>query len=103
MIPPVEGRFEWDDAKELANRQKHGVSFEEAKLVFYDSFAIRAYDAEHSVDEDRYVIIGLSQRLRVLYVVHAEEMNGIVRIISARRATRTEHDLYEKGLPKNTR
>jgi len=101
VIRPVEGGFEWDDGKELANRQKHGVSFEEVKLVFYDAFAIRAYDAEHSIDEDRYVIIGLSPRLRVLYIVHAEELNGIVRIISARRATRTEQDLYEKGLPKD--
>ena len=84
-------RFEWDDAKADANREKHGVSFEEAQTVFFDEEAILYDDPDHSVDEERFLLVDLSSRLRVLVVVHcAREGGEAIRIISARRATRRE-------------
>ena len=88
-------RFEWDDEKAVANLEKHGVSFGEATEVFYDPNALEGYDAEHSVDESRFFIIGLSSR-RLLYVVYAERLEDTVRIISARRAITKEHEEYER-------
>ena len=88
-------RFEWDDQKALENLEKHGVSFGEATEVFYDPNALENYDAEHSSEEDRFVIIGLSSR-RLLYVVYAERAADLVRIISARKANRAEQQIYER-------
>ncbi len=88
-------KFEWDDEKATANLEKHGVSFDEAVEVFYDPNALEGYDAEHSTDERRFFIIGLSSR-RLLYVVYAERQENVVRIISARRAARKEQETYEQ-------
>jgi uncharacterized protein len=88
-------RFEWEDQKAIANLAKHGVSFGEATEVFYDPNAVEDYDAEHSLNESRFVIIGLSSR-RLLYVVYAERTADTVRIISARKAAKSEHTFYER-------
>jgi uncharacterized DUF497 family protein len=88
-------RFEWDDRKERANIGKHGVSFEEARTVFYDEYAIQFYDPDHSEDEDRFILLGMSLRLRTLVVCHCfREGDMVVRIISARKADRSEEDAY---------
>lgn len=87
--------FEWDDAKAAANLRKHRVSFEEAAEVFQDPFAFGDYDSEHSDEEARFFIIGLSSR-RMLYVVYAERAGDAVRVISARRANKIERKIYER-------
>jgi uncharacterized DUF497 family protein len=89
-------RFEWDDEKAINNLEKHGVSFGEATEVFYDPNALEGYDAEHSTNEERFFIIGLSSR-RLLYVVYAERKDDVVRIISARRAIKKEQEDYEQA------
>lgn len=88
-------RFEWDANKALINFAKHGVNFREAKEVFFDPNAIEGYDAFHSTDETRFFIIGLSNR-RLLFVVYVERSNDIVRLISARKASKTERKIYER-------
>ena len=88
-------RFEWDDEKAVANLEKHGVSFGESTEVFYDPNALENYDAWHSAEEARFVIIGLTTR-RLLYVVYAERAADLVRIISARKANSAEQELYER-------
>ena len=89
-------RFQWDDKKAAANRAKHGVSFEEAKSVFYDDDALLRSDDEHSNDEDRFVLLGLSANLRVLVVCHCHrESDEVVRLLSARKADRSERQQYE--------
>ena len=88
-------RFEWDARKASENFVKHRVSFEEATEVFYDPDALEAYDAAHSTHETRFAIIGLSNR-RLLFVVYTEPTAHLVRIISARKATRKERDVYEQ-------
>ena len=88
-------RFEWDDAKAAANLRKHRVGFEEAAEVFEDPLAFDDYDSEHSDDEARFFIIGMSSR-RMLYVVHAERAGDAVRVISARRANKLERKIYER-------
>jgi uncharacterized DUF497 family protein len=86
-------KFEWDDAKAAANLKKHGVSFEEAATAFRDPEAVTLYDVLHSGDEDRYQLIGISSRGRVLTAVFLER--GVaIRIIGARRATRQEGQRY---------
>lgn len=87
-------RFEWDDQKARENLKKHGVTFGEATEVFYDPDALEGYDIEHSGIEQRFFIIGLSSR-RLLYVVYAERVGDVVRIISARKANRLELQDYE--------
>ena len=89
-------RFEWDDQKAVANLKKHGVSFGEATEVFYDPNALEGYDAEHSTDEARFFIVGLSSR-RLLYVVYAERTGDVIRIISARKANQAEQQNYERA------
>lgn len=90
-------RFEWDTAKESENRRKHRVSFEEAETVFSDEHALLIDDPEHSEDEDRFVLLGLSAKLRVLVVVHAfREATGIIRLISARKANSHERAIYNR-------
>ena len=93
-------RFDWDDAKAASNRKKHGVGFEEAKSAFYDANARIIADLEHSQGEERFILLGLSDRLRVLVVCHCYRDNdGIIRIISARKANRSETRAYEEFLP----
>jgi uncharacterized DUF497 family protein len=87
--------FEWNEEKALINISKHGVSFEEASTVFSDDHSITIYDEAHSIDEDRYVDIGLSVSNRLLVVVYTERTDHI-RIISARQATGAERRLYEQ-------
>ncbi len=87
--------FSWDDKKNEANKIKHGVSFDEAKTVFYDENAIRYFDPDHSDDEDRFLIVGVRQRLRILIVCHCfREEGSIIRIISARKGTKREEENY---------
>lgn len=88
-------RFEWDNRKAAANLRKHGVSFEEARSVFFDEQARLIDDPDHSEEEDRFVLLGLSGALRLLLVCHCYRSEGeVIRIISARRATRTEAKFY---------
>ena len=88
-------RFEWDNRKTAANLRKHGVSFEEARSVFFDEQARLIDDPDHSEEEDRFVLLGLSGALRLLLVCHCYRSEGeVIRIISARRATRTEAKFY---------
>jgi len=89
-------RFEWDPAKEQANWRKHKVSFQEAESVFADEHARLLDDPDHSEAEDRFVLLGLSSQFRVLVVVHTYRGNeDVIRIISARKATRTERAYYD--------
>ena len=88
-------RFEWDDQKAFENIAKHGVTFGEATEVFYDPNAVEGEDCEHSKDEPRFFIIGYSSS-RVLFVVFAERLGNVVRIISARPPTPSERKLYEE-------
>jgi uncharacterized DUF497 family protein len=88
-------RFEWDSEKAGKNLKKHGVSFEEAQSVFADERARLIDDPDHSDDEDRFILLGLSSSLRILIVVHCYRAQGnTVRIISARKATREEQRHY---------
>ncbi|PPD51511.1 MAG: hypothetical protein CTY12_07645 [Methylotenera sp.] len=88
-------KFEWDTYKASSNKKKHGVSFEEAKSVFYDEFAMQFYDEESSKSEDRFLMLGFSDEARLLIVCHCERNAGsIIRIISARKATKTEANYY---------
>ncbi len=87
--------FEWDPAKARANLKKHGVSFEEAQSVFYDELAVQFFDEEHSFDEERFLMLGMSVDANVLIVCHCERSDGnVIRIISARKATRKEQTFY---------
>ncbi|MGK7901977.1 MAG: BrnT family toxin [Hormoscilla sp.] len=87
--------FEWDNEKNRINQQKHGVSFEEAKSVFYDDNAIQFWDEEHSEMEDRFLLLGLSSKMRILLIVHCyREKESVIRIISARKATKKESQHY---------
>jgi uncharacterized protein len=87
--------FKWNAAKAALNRKKHGISFEEAKTVFLDENAIVIHDPEHSNDEERFIILGLSDVSRLLVVCHCfREDEGIIRIISARKATKRESNQY---------
>ncbi len=87
--------FSWDNRKNKANQKKHGVSFEEAQTVFFDENAIEYFDPDHSEEEDRYLMLGFSYRLRVLVVSHSLQKNvSEIGIISARRATKKEQKIY---------
>jgi len=88
--------FEWDEEKAKANLKKHRVSFDEATTVFLDPFSITIPDPDHSVEEQRYIDIGSSDKGHVLVVVYTERGSNI-RIISSRKATSSERKLYEKG------
>jgi uncharacterized DUF497 family protein len=88
-------RFEWDEAKSRENKRKHGISFEEAQTVFLDENAIRFFDPDHSTDEDRFLMLGISFQLRVLVVCHCfRASDAVIRIISARKANRREAAAY---------
>ena len=87
--------FDWDPRKNAANQRKHGISFEEATAVFSDEQALLIDDPEHSSDEERFVLLGMSATLRVLVVCHCyREGEDLIRIISARKATRKERSKY---------
>jgi uncharacterized protein len=88
--------FEWDSDKASKNVEKHHVSFEEAATVFDDPMFITFIDGEHSIDEERYITIGLSSRGRLLMLAHADRKDHI-RIISARRATKKEEQFYAEA------
>jgi len=88
-------RFEWDERKSVANAKKHGVSFDEARTVFFDERARLIDDPDHSEDEERFILLGLSSSLRLLLVCHCYRSSGnIIRIISARKATAHESKAY---------
>jgi len=88
-------RFEWDPHKAEINQRKHGVSFDEAATVFDDDEALRIFDPDHSEDEDRFIMLGMSAVLRLLVVCHCYRANDeVIRIISARKATRNEGSAY---------
>jgi hypothetical protein len=88
-------RFDWDEKKSRENKRRHGVSFEEAQTVFFDENAIRYYDPDHSQDEDRFIMLGMSIRLRVLVVCHCYRSDDkVIRIISARKADQKEEAAY---------
>ena len=87
----VRMKFEWDPAKAASNAKKHKVTFEAAKTVFYDDFAVQFFDSEHSLDEERFLLLGRSTDTRLLLACHCERQGGeVVRIISARKATDSE-------------
>ncbi len=87
--------FTWDDRKNKANQKKHGVSFEEAQTAFFDENAIEFFNPDHSEDEDRFLLLGLSFNLRILLVCHCyRESDDEIRIISARKATKKEQSEY---------
>lgn len=89
--------FEWNEAKGKANIRKHGISFEEAKSVFYDEYALLVADPDHSDIEDRFVLLGLGASLRLLLVCHCFEADdNLIRIISCRKASRKEIFLYRR-------
>ena len=89
--------FEWDVDKAKINRRKHGVSFEEASTVFADPLAYTFPDPDHSVRESRFLTIGKTQQFELLLVVAHVERGRIIRIISARKATRHERSIYEEN------
>lgn len=88
-------RFEWDARKATANLKKHGISFEEAKSVFFDERAKLIDDPDHSEDEDRFILLRLSHSLRIVVVCHCYRDENVIRIISARKATVRELKEYK--------
>ncbi len=94
-------RFEWDRKKDLANFRNHGIPFKEAETVFYDENAIEFYDEDHSLKEIRFLMVGLSSRLRILlvsYTVMERKDDDVIRIISSRKATKNEQKIYFERL-----
>jgi uncharacterized protein len=90
-------RFDWDKRKNASNKKKHKVSFEEARTAFLDEEALLRDDPEHSASEERFILLGLSASLRILVVCHCYRVDGeVIRIISARRATRHEQTQYRE-------
>ena len=93
----LEIRFSWDEKKNRSNQRKHGISFNEAQTTFYDENAKVYFDPDHSSDEDRFILLGISSRLRMLVVCHCYlEGESVIRIISARKADRQEAEDYLK-------
>ena len=92
-------KFVWDTRKAKTNLTKHGVSFEDAKSVFLDDYARLKHDPDHSIYEERYLLLGMSSLLKVLVVVHTEIENDTIRLISARKATRREAKQYRSFKP----
>ena len=89
-------RFEWDATKAAINIKKHGVSFAEAQSIFYDEFAVQFFDQDNSDEEDRFLLLGMSTTARLLLVCHCERESGsVIRIISARNATKRERTFYK--------
>ena len=91
--------FDWDENKNKINLEKHGISFEEASTVFFDERAILFDDPVHSIDEDRFLLLGMSESAKICIVCHCyRESDSVIRIISARKATKKEEERYAKGL-----
>ncbi len=91
-------KFEWDELKAAANLKKHQVSFDEARSVFFDEFGVQFFDEDHSSDEARFLMLGMSSGAKLLIVCHCERDQGVViRIISARKATKRESAFYQGG------
>lgn len=89
--------FRWDETKNRKNKRDHGVSFEEAQTVFLDKNALRFFDPDHSEEEDRFIMLGVSFKLRVLVVCHCyRENDEVIRLISARKADKKECNDYER-------
>nr|WP_233120902.1 BrnT family toxin [Chlorobium sp. KB01] len=87
--------FQWDNNKARSNSEKHGVTFQEAKTVFYDEFADQYFDQKNSDEEDRFLLLGRSIHSRILMVCHCyRESDNVIRIISARKATKSETKFY---------
>ena len=87
--------FEWDKTKNLENQKKHKISFEEAQTIFVDENALLIHDLDHSDEEDRFVLLGMSAKIKILAVCHCyREDDEVIRIISARKATRNEQKTY---------
>jgi len=89
-------KFEWDENKAAVNLSKHGISFEEARTVFDDPLYVDFYDPDHSDEEARYIIVGESQQGNLLIVSYTERAD-FIRLISARKVTRVEREVYEEG------
>ncbi len=90
-------QFEWDENKNKENVKKHKISFEETQTVFLDENAIRFFDPDHSQDEDRFIMLGMSFRLRIIVVCHCYRKNDtVIRIISARKADQHEAKVYRR-------
>ncbi|MEQ1664815.1 MAG: BrnT family toxin [Bdellovibrionales bacterium] len=89
-------QFVWDESKYKSNFKKHGVSFEEAKTCFYDFLHVLITDPEHSFGEQRMVLVGVSAKSRLLVVVHVDKSENVIRIISARKASKNERIQYEE-------
>ena len=90
--------FEWNSSKATVNLRKYQVSFEEAKTVFYDELAVQFFDDDHSGGEDRFLLLGMSMHMKLLIVCHCEREDGaVIRIISARKATKRESAFYGGG------
>jgi len=88
-------QFEWDNKKDELNQKKHKIGFDEAKTVFYDPSALLIHDPDHSEDEERFIIMGMSQSLKILVVCHCYRSNDeVIRIISARKAEKEEIKQY---------
>jgi len=87
--------FDWDKNKETQNKKKHGVSFDEAQTAFYDEFAVQYFDPDHSAKDDRFILLGMSFRVRAIVVCHCyREEETTIRIISARKANKSEEEEY---------
>ena len=91
-------KFEWNAVKAATNIKKHGISFDEAKSVFFDEFAVQFFDQENSETEDRFLMLGMSNESNLLLVCHCEREDGnTIRVISARKATKNESKNYQRG------
>ncbi|MBI5886372.1 MAG: BrnT family toxin [Deltaproteobacteria bacterium] len=89
--------FDWDKGKDSSNQKKHGISFDEARTVFVDENALLIHDPDHSGEEDRFILLGLSANLQILVVCHCyRESDEVIRIISARKAARAEQKCYKE-------
>lgn len=87
-------RFEWDGRKSIENERKHGVSFAEAQSVFSDENAVEFFDPDHSEEEDRFILLGISAKLRILVVCYCQRKGNSIRMISARKADKREEKDY---------
>ncbi len=88
-------QFEWDARKDRSNTEKHGIGFGEAQTAFYDGHAVQFFDPDHSADEDRFILLGMSFKLSVVVVCHCfRESEWVIRLISARKAKESEEQDY---------
>ena len=91
--------FDWDENKAKANYKKHKISFPEAVTAFFDEHAIIIGDPDHTIDEDRFILLGMSRDLRILIVSHCyRDQDNVIRLISARKATKSEQKQYDERL-----